>query len=65
VKKIFLVALTLLALALSLLAQGSSAPLRLVQTISLSVDGLDHRLYLGVPARGNEPAQIWTYEVQD
>ena len=23
------------------------------------------RLYVGVPARGNEPAQIWTYEVQD
>jgi hypothetical protein len=23
------------------------------------------RLYMGVPARGNEPAQIWTYEVQD
>ena len=23
------------------------------------------RLYLGVPARGIEPAQIWTYEVQD
>ena len=23
------------------------------------------RLYIGVPARGNEPAQIWTYEVQD
>jgi len=23
------------------------------------------RLYLGVPARGNEPAQIWTYEAED
>lgn len=23
------------------------------------------RLYLGVPAKGNEPAQIWTFEAQD
>jgi len=23
------------------------------------------RLYVGVPRRGNDPAQIWTYEVQD
>ena len=23
------------------------------------------RLYLGVPAKGNEPAQIWTYEAED
>ncbi len=23
------------------------------------------RLYLGVPATGNEPAQVWTYEAQD
>jgi hypothetical protein len=23
------------------------------------------RLYVGVPARGNEPAQLWTYEAQD
>jgi len=42
-KKIFLATLTVLALALPLVAQDSSAPLRLVQTIPLSVDGrLDH-----------------------
>jgi len=23
------------------------------------------RLYVGVPAKGNEPAQIWTYEAED
>lgn len=23
------------------------------------------RLYVGVPAKGNEPAQVWTYEAQD
>jgi hypothetical protein len=23
------------------------------------------RFYVGVPAKGNEPAQIWTYEAED
>ena len=23
------------------------------------------RLYVGLPAKGNEPAQLWTYEAQD
>jgi hypothetical protein len=23
------------------------------------------RLYVGVPAKGNEPAQVWTYEAED
>ena len=23
------------------------------------------RMYVGVPARGNEPAQVWTYEAED
>jgi len=23
------------------------------------------RLYVGVPAKGNEPAQVWTFEAED
>jgi DNA-binding beta-propeller fold protein YncE len=65
VKKIFLVALTVLALALPLLAQDTSAPLRLVQTIPLSVDGrLDHLsadvkgMRLFVAALGNNSVEV-------
>jgi DNA-binding beta-propeller fold protein YncE len=64
-KKTFLVALTVLALALPLLAQDSSAPLRLVQTIPLSVDGrLDHLaadvkdMRLFVAALGNNSVEV-------
>ncbi len=65
VKKIFLVSLTVLALALPLLAQDSRAPLRLVQTIPLSVDGrLDHLcadvkgMRLFVAALGNNSVEV-------
>ena len=27
--------------------------------------GRRDRLYVGVPAKGNEPAQVWTYEAED
>jgi hypothetical protein len=64
-KKTFLVALTVLALALPLLAQDSSAPLRLVQTIPLSVEGrLDHLaadvkgMRLFVAALGNNSVEV-------
>src|SRR6266852_564480 len=64
-KKIFLIALTVLALALPLLAQDSPAPLRLVQTIPLSVDGrLDHLsadvkgMRLFVAAIGNNSVEV-------
>ena len=23
------------------------------------------RMYVGVPAKGNDPAQVWTYEAED
>ncbi len=65
VKKIFLVALTVLALGLPLLAQDSPAPLRLVRTIPLSVDGrLDHLsadvkgMRLFVAALGNNSVEV-------
>jgi hypothetical protein len=64
-EKIFFVALAVFVLAFPLLAQDSSAPLRLVQTIPLSVDGrLDH-LYadvkgmrLFVAALGNNSVEV-------
>ena len=64
-KKIFLVSLTVLTLALPLLAQDSRVPLRLVQTIPLSVDGrLDHLsadvkgMRLFVAALGNNSIEV-------
>jgi DNA-binding beta-propeller fold protein YncE len=64
-KKIFLAALMVLALAPSQPAQDSSAPLRLVQTIPLSVDGrLDHLsadvkgMRLFVAALGNNSVEV-------
>jgi DNA-binding beta-propeller fold protein YncE len=64
-KKIFRIALTVLALASPLLAQDSPAPLRLVQTITLSVDGrLDHLsadvkgMRLFVAALGNNRVEV-------
>src|SRR5712692_10988473 len=64
-KKIFFVALAVLVLPFPLLAQDRSAPLRLLQTIPLSVDGrLDH-LYadvkgmrLFVAALGNNSVEV-------
>ena len=64
-KKVFLLALTVLTLALPLVAQDSPAPLRLVQTIPLSVDGrLDHLtadvkgMRLFVAALGNNSVEV-------
>jgi len=64
-KKTFLVPLTVLAIALTLLAQDRPAPLRLVQTIPLSVDGrLDHLsadvkgMRLFVAALGNNSVEV-------
>jgi DNA-binding beta-propeller fold protein YncE len=64
-EKIFFVALAVLVLAFPVLAQDSSAPLRLVQTIPLSVDGrLDHLyadvkgLRLFVAALGNNSVEV-------
>jgi hypothetical protein len=64
-KKIFVVAPAVLVLAFPLLGQDSSAPLRLVQTIPLSVDGrLDHlyadtkSMRLFVAALGNNSVEV-------
>jgi len=50
-KRIVLVAATVLTLCLPLLGQGGPAPLRLVQTIPLSVDGRMDHLYADVKGR--------------
>ena len=64
-KKIIMVAVAVIALALPLFAQGGAAPLQLVQTIPLSVEGrLDHLtadvkgMRLFVAALGNNTVEV-------